>query len=265
MHHFLATAILIFSTAASAAGVSARRAPNADYRLYLHSGKIERQKPADDSSPPAPPTAVDAAVPLEKLDLQSLPKWDSLETLQLAFEMIRDFRFLNGISHPGFLRRDTWLYPDDGCYARAALAKQNLQDWGFPSVKKLFAFGNLHVMTKNSPDGAVNWWYHVVDAVLVNNRPYVLDPSIDPLRPLTLNEWRRQLGDQKTAITFAICSHNTYTPYDTCATPYPGDDSTALLDQLGFLDSEWDRLVALQRDPNFELGNQPPWPLRVQK
>jgi len=264
MLKFLALMGMIVSVNARAAGVSAYRAPNIDFHEYLGASTITQQNQNDDSQS-KPTAATDVAVPLEKLNLKALPEWDKFETVQLGFEKLRDYRFLNDPTHPGFLRRDSWLYPDDGCYARAALAKQNLHAWKFTNVKKVFVFGNLRVETENSPTGAVTWWYHVVNGVLVDNHPYVLDPAIDPLTPLTLNEWIQRMGGVSADMTFAICDEGTYTPYDACVNPPAGSDSTALEDQLGFLDSEWEQLTELKRDPSLELGDQPPWPLRKQK
>lgn len=264
MLKLLALVGIVFSVTASAAGVSAYRAPNIDFHEYLGDSRITQQNNDDDTTSKSG-SAADIAVALEKLDLKELPKWQNFDTVQRGFEMLRDFRFLNDPSHPGFLRRDSWLYPDDGCYARAALAKQNLHNWKFAAVKKIFVFGNLRVETNNSPAGFVTWWYHVVNGVLVGNQPYVLDPSIDPLTPLTLNEWTERMGGVKADMRFSICDEGTYTPYDACVNPPAGSDSAAVEDQISFLDSEWEQLTELKRDPSLELGDQPPWPLRKQK
>lgn len=260
MLKLLALCGFAFSFSASAVGVSAHRAPGADFREYLETSRIAQQNPGDDSSSKSP-AAADVAVPLDQLNIQSLPQWDTFETVQAGFERLRDTRFLEDPSHPGFLRRDSWLYPDDGCYARAALAKKNLHNWKFAAVKKVFVFGNLRVDTANSPAGFVTWWYHVVNGLMLSGQPYVLDPAIDPLTPLTLNEWAQRMGGAKAEMTFAICDDGAYTPYDACVNPPAGSDNTALDDQVGFFDSEWDRLTELKRDANLELGEQPPWPL----
>ena len=70
-------------------------------------------------------SASDSAVPLEDLDLTLATSWDSLgdfATVTKAFEQVRDLRFMITKDRPNFPRRISWLYPDDGCFDRSALA-----------------------------------------------------------------------------------------------------------------------------------------------
>ena len=60
---------------------------------------------------------------------------------------LREARFVFGRDQPEFARRSSWLYPDDGCFARAALAADNLARWSFAPVAKIFVFGDLDVRT----------------------------------------------------------------------------------------------------------------------
>lgn len=262
MLKFLAVILIVFSVSASAKGRSAHRNPTIDFTEYLSSAKIGADQEGDAGFPSTPQQL---AVPLAKLDITTLPKWDKLETAQTGFEMLRDFRFINEDVHPGFLRRDSWLYPDDGCFARAALAKQNLVKWGFSPVKKIFAFGNLKVTTQNSPAGEVTWWYHVVNGISVDNQAYVLDPAIEPLRPLLLSEWVNRMGGENASVTLAICDEGTYVPDDACNKPSVNAENSALSDQMDYLGEEWSQLENMKRDPVKELGLEPPWPLRPAK
>jgi hypothetical protein len=255
MLKLLAIVISALSLQAFAKAPSAHRAADTDFLQYLKFYHLDV-----DTGEPA--TAEQSAVPISQLDTSSLADWQKMETAQAGFERLRDNRFLYDGDHPNSLRRDTWLYPDDGCFARAALAKQNLDKWGYPAVKKIFAFGNLVVKTANSPDGQVAWWYHVVNGIEVGAQAYVLDPAIEPLRPLTLQEWVDRMGGEAASIKLAICSPGTYSPEDPCQNPAASGEANALVDQTEFLESEWVRLVELRRDPAVELGDDPPWPLK---
>jgi hypothetical protein len=258
MIKFFALCLTLFSISVDAKIVSARRDSKIDFHEYLKANHLGVAQPG---YPPAPD---ELAVPLSQLDLSSLPKWSGMDLLQKGFEMVRDHRFVDDDSRPGLLRRDTWLYPDDGCFARAALVAQNLHKWRFENVKKVFAFGNLTVKTANSVSGSVSWWYHVVTAASVDGQPYVLDPAIEPLRPLSLAEWVARMGGASAQVTLAICSSTSYTPSDACLEPMTGADDTAMADQESYLSDEWNRLLELKRDPTQELGDRPPWPLHYQ-
>ena len=82
-------------------------------------------------------------------------------------------------------------YPEDGCYARAHKMSWAFDDAGIDSAK-IFVEGNLEVKTKNTPDGTVNWWYHVAPVVLIDFKgvvePYVFDPSLFE-KPVKAQEW----------------------------------------------------------------------------
>jgi hypothetical protein len=250
----LAITALLFSGTVLAEGMSAHRDPNVSYKAYAFKSISQQQTPT---------SAYDLAVPIGSLNQTSLPKWDSMEDVVDAFEMLRDVRFLSSTMKRKFLRRDSWLYPDDGCYARAALARKNLLNWNFPETKKLFVFGNLAVQTNNSPDGSVSWWYHVVPVVAVGDQAYVLDPAIEPKRPLTLVEWTERMGGQKSDIKLSICDGGAYTPMNNCLSPEKTADESALIDQVSFLDQEWERLLELKRVPEKELGDAPPWSVQA--
>jgi hypothetical protein len=175
------------------------------------------------------------------------------------FAKFRDVRWLETSDHPGFQRRSSWLYPDDGCFARAALAIMHLTQWAFPAPSKIFVFGDLTVNTVNSPSGLVNWWYHVAPIVQVGNQKYVLDPALDPRQPEKLEVWLAKMAGDIHHLEVAICASGSYTPDDSCDHVTDGVEAMASDDQISYLQSEWERLVELKRNPVNELGEKPPW------
>ncbi|MGE4232646.1 MAG: protein-glutamine glutaminase family protein [Bacteriovoracia bacterium] len=213
-------------------------------------------------------SAYDIADSYSRTDLSRVTRWDSFADLFKMFRFIRDKKFLNDEDHK-MMRRSTWLYPDDGCFARAALMKQNISKEGIAPPTKVFIFGDLDVATKNSPWGEVHWWYHVAPVVHVEGFYFVLDPALEPNRPLFLDEWiakmipsevRRQTPDDPLgSVKISICDPASYIPYSICSNPPKSSDSDALEDQYRYLDREWNRLEELKRNPNVELGDVPPW------
>lgn len=195
---------------------------------------------------------------LEKIDLQKIPRVASLESLERQFAFVRDSRFLE-TEEPNFPRRLTWLYPDDGCYARAELAARKLIDHGYTSPKKIFAFGDLKAETSNSEKGYVEWWYHVAVTYRVDDLIYILDPAINPNHPLPLKDWHQAIGGEEAHIRYAICSYKTFDTDSDCIRPKQIEIDEAEFEQRNFLYEEWDRLVDLDRDPFLELGDSPPW------
>ncbi len=203
-------------------------------------------------------TAYDARTPLNEIHLTGVPSWENESVMNRRFEAVRDFRFLKSGEHPNFLRRITWLYPDDGCPVRASYVGQVFQDQNVTRPAKVFAFGDLAVETDNSPDGIVQWWYHVAPLIVVDGKPYVLDPSIHPSAPLSLREWLESMGDSS-AIEVAICNAYTFSPDSSCLKAPASEDNYAK--QLGsyFLSEEWSRQSYLGRNPTDVLGEHPPW------
>lgn len=229
---------------------SAYRDPNVSYEAYIAdprlAGFLAQEKQ----------TALEKAQPIDQAVLPEATRWESKEVLLERFQWIRDYRFLSDKS--GLLRRSSWLFPDDGCFARAQLANRNLRNAGVPVPSKVFAFGNLKVNTRNAPQGYVSWWYHVAPIVEVEGEKYVLDPAIEPTRPLPLNEWLSRQNQSSKTLQISICSSGTYTPYHACENKEIAEKD-AERDQNGYLDLEWERLEKLGRNPREELGEHPPW------
>lgn len=199
------------------------------------------------------------AAPYEQLDIHQIQEWTRQE-IKNAFFFVRDIQFLEDSNQPAsFLRRSTWLFPDDGCYARAAMMIKQMTSNGFPAANRIFIFGNLSVKTTNSPTGEVTWWYHTAPIVRTKKIAYVLDPSMEPHAPLTLREWVRRQTRDPNSVNLVICAPHSYHPGSSCKSPPLSDDTSALYDLETFLMPEWQRQLDLGRDPFLVLGNNPPW------
>lgn len=262
------TLVLFVGLSASAfsSGLSARRKPNEPY-------EVARDRHTFNQSFTIPNQSVDslgryvsaerAKKPLKQLDITQIPDVGSYPDLEREFFYVRDTRFIK-TNDTSFPRRLTWMYPDDGCYARAELAKNELKAHNFPDPKKLFVFGSLRTPSKNSEVGYVQWWYHVAVTYRVGADVYVFDPAIEPLNPLKISEWNRLVGGESTQVQYSICDANTYDPANDCNQPNPTSPDISLREQRQFLGAEWDRLVDLKRNPEKELGDSPPWLSSVQ-
>lgn len=252
---FIIASLTLCWGSAQARGVSAYRYASESYdKAARRSSKLKKYEPEHlgFSSPQ------DVKAPLSELDTLKIPRIASVQALESEFKYIRDNRFLK-TEDPEFLRRITWLYPDDGCYARAEMVTQLLEKHKFPSPKKLFVFGELQATTRNSPRGVVHWWYHVAVTYRVNDQIYILDPALNSSNIMTLSEWNHAVGGDDTYVEYAICSAETFdTDYD-CTHPKKISRESAEREQRTFLGEEWERLKDLGRDPFRELGEHPPW------
>ncbi len=206
-------------------------------------------------------SALDEAKPYGKVksNLPAATSWKTEEEMNQNFQKFRDHRFLERSAQPGFMRRTSWLYTDNGSNARAALAVLNLGKWNVTVPKKVFVFGDLDVKTANSPHGSVSWWYHVAPLVEIDGIKYVLDPAIEPKNPLRLDVWLARMNADPDSLEVAVCGSGSYTPGDVCQRESDGFESTAFADQGRYLGAEWYRLKQLGRIPTAELGDSPPW------
>lgn len=252
---------LCLSISSFASGLSAHRKAHESYedarRRHTFSQSFTIPNQAADSLGRYV-SAERAKRPLKNLDITLIPDVGSYPDLEREFFYVRDTRFIN-TNDTSFPRRLTWMYPDDGCYARAELAKNELKAHNFPEPKKLFVFGSLYAPSKNSATGYVQWWYHVAVTYRVGADVYVFDPAIEPLRPLKISEWNRLVGGENSQVQYSICNPNTYDPANDCIQPNPVSGEVSLGEQKQFLGAEWDRLLHLKRNPEKELGDSPPW------
>lgn len=95
-----------------------------------------------------------------------------------------------------------FLYPDDGCWARAH-EMYRLMLLESVISKKVWIYGNLHVNTKNNPSCGVSWGWHVAPTVCVKGSGWlgwlfrsekVIDPSLFGT-PVTKAIWKSVQGD----------------------------------------------------------------------
>lgn len=250
--------VLLFLVSVSSwAGLSPKRLANSDYdnakftaRALKYSLKID----AEDiqSKQPFLFNSADGAERKKRFLHQvdtSVVKAVSADQLSQIFNYVRDTKFMRQTDNQP--RRLTWLYPDDGCYARAAMASYNLDS--FPAPSKVFIFGNLRVNTDNAPGGQVEWWYHVAVAYRVDKTVYIIDPAIHPEGPMTVEAWGLTMVKDIRQAKFSICDRYTYDPDSDCTGKYAIPRESAYQEQSLFLPLEWDRVSELGRDPYKEL------------
>lgn len=232
--------LVLFSTQASA-GLSAKRLPHQSFSASVSSNRIEASRHFGSQS----------------LTEEDVVKWQDQETLQEFFEQSRDARFLT--DNKNFQRRISWLYPDDGCFARAALVTQKAQEQSLPLPNRVFLYGDLEAYTSNSPNYSVTWWYHTAPIVNVNGNLYVLDASLDSSKPMLLDDWVAAQTGKTSQYDLFICSPHTYDPHTPCIGSTGDSGARALREIQFFLPREWKRQIDLQRDPEMVLGEMPPW------
>lgn len=209
-------------------------------------------------------SAMDSAVVYDQVDVNQIPEFSrSADEIQKMFEDIRNVRFLEDPLEQNFSRRITWLYPMDGCFARAEWVAHLLKKKD-PTLQfgRVFIFGNLKVKTKNSSSGSVTWWYHVAVVVRHQDKAFVFDPSLDVSRPLELADWvKLQVPNPSKDATLSVCSSTSYSPASDCASPDEDllSDNEASEEIADYLTLERKNLKKLGRDPQVELGENPPW------
>ena len=74
-----------------------------------------------------------------------------------------------------------FLYPEDGCWARANEMCRLFIAAGV-QPEKVWIYGGLHAATQNSPSCKIGWGYHVAPTLMVStgaiSEVYVIDPSL---------------------------------------------------------------------------------------
>ena len=84
-----------------------------------------------------------------------------------------------------------FLYPDDGCWARAHEMAHLMIGAGIDPTK-IWIYGDLRVDTSNSPSCAVRWGWHVAPLLDVVNGTSIDEMVIDPSLfsgPVLLSDW----------------------------------------------------------------------------
>ncbi len=203
-------------------------------------------------------SALAMAQPLGKWDFTVVPNWGSKNIIEERFRAVRDHQFLVA-GETAFLRRISWLYPDDGCFARAAMVRRLAEQWGYSMPHRIFVFGSLHAKTENHQSGSVDWWYHTASVVRAGNQAYVLDAALDSHRALGVREWILGQVDKVADVTVSICDPYTYNSSSPCTDADEDAEDLADIDQKSYLTSEYFRQQDLGRDPERVLGDEPPW------
>lgn len=250
---FISLGLLLMCNQVFAGIMSAYRDENVDYTVYEQ--RVLRLLSKEKRLWQTP---LGSARAFHKEGLPDVIEWRSAADMQERFEKARDLRFMETSRHPNFQRRISWMYPIDGCYSRAALFSRNFFRQFVPIPDKIFAFGNLRVKTPNHVRGYASWWYHVASIVEVDGEKYVMDPAVEPLKPLTLNEWLTRMGKPE-KIKISVCKSGSTYPGADCGDETDGMELWAERDQKYFLDLEWNLLRKLGRNPELELGEHPPW------
>jgi hypothetical protein len=98
-----------------------------------------------------------------------------------------------------------FLYPDDGCWARAHEMCRLMINMGL-SPKKVWIKGDLYVSTKNNPNCHVSWGWHVAPTLCVRGprmfqtQRMVIDPSLFTT-PISKATWKGKQGDPNATLT----------------------------------------------------------------
>lgn len=256
---FLLFSFLVFTSNALAERHSAIRLPGESFTEALLRNYQPDFSDRFSSLLAIPNDVLSSASEWASIDYSSVPIYDSKEQMLEAFLRVRDERYLESPHDATFMRRISWQYPDDGCFARAALANRKIESWSYPAPAKVFIFGNLTVKTANSPYGSVSWWYHVAPIVYALDGYYVLDAALNPVAPTPLETWVLTQVADLTKAKISICESYAYEPSSDCKGLTVSDEAQAMIDQTDYLTSEWDRATELGRDPEVVLGNSPPW------
>lgn len=195
---------------------------------------------------------------LSELNLNSIPEVENTTILNQLFVQLRDNRTYTWDKMSNFLRRIPWLYPFDGCYLRAQLISENTKNLLHLTPYKVFAFGDLQF---TDHDNQINWWYHVASLLRVGSEVFVLDPTIESKKPLTIQDWASKIHADPLQAQFSICKSGTISPIDSCdleESAWNTFDETSTLQD--FLEYEWNYVSSsFGSDPEKTLGDFPPW------
>lgn len=93
-----------------------------------------------------------------------------------------------------------YRYLQGNCHCNAHLASLALKSKGIKHKKVWIFAPSLYSETSNeslriydrnqiSPDGWINWGYHVAPIITVNGSDFVFDYNFSEIRPLSLSEW----------------------------------------------------------------------------
>lgn len=198
-----------------------------------------------------PQSAYNIRKPITNQNWNEIPEWGSYQKLLQAFKTVQNQRIYNDTEIQFFLRRITWLYPDDGCFQRAAHIAIQLNLLALPKVKQLFVFNHI----------TNNWTYHVAPVARVNGQVYVLDPAMNPNEPIALWNWLKLFTDSSANILSSLCDETTWDPNGNCQ-HYSFDVNDK--DENKSLQQWREEFQVLEREKlglnaDSLLGENPPW------
>ena len=242
--------------------------PEVDYKTYWDTCNARAAaKRARSAVAAAGPTIRESQTRSSLINWSAVPTWSDADILA-QYPMQRDVRYMTGTNNPGFSRRISWMYPDDGCFSRAEQFNVRVAAAGKARPYKLFAFGNwLRINTIHKAGGVQEWAWHVVPVVKrTTGEPIVFDAALSPCRPLNWKKWLALMANDVTLFDTAnsgfavsLADPNGYFP-ESLAQGEPSHSADSLNDQqTRFLNYEWDRQVSLGRDPNVIFAASPPW------
>jgi Glutaminase len=256
--------------AAAAIDCKAARPPAIDSKTFIDTCRAQAATSrANARLAAAGATVYDSRTTVAGLNFANVPTWTDADILA-QFPLQRDARYLTDAVNTGLQRRLSWLYPDDGCFARAEQFDVRVAQAGKTRPAKLFAFSQspgLRVYTPNAPNGVVQWWYHVVPVVKNSaGEPIVFDAAISPCKPLPWKKWLEAMIDNvadfdniQAGNGVSLGDSWSYVPFNLVSGEV-SHSAESVSDLSNFyLPAEWDRQVELGRDPNVVLGATPPW------
>ncbi|MGE5636388.1 MAG: protein-glutamine glutaminase family protein [Nocardioidaceae bacterium] len=104
-----------------------------------------------------------------------------------------------------------FLYPDDGCWARAHEMCRLMINMGL-TPRKVWIQGSLHVATRNNPTCSVHWGWHVAPTLCVRvpwffflTQRMVIDPSLFTT-PVPEATWKGVQSDPNAVLTHSDAS-----------------------------------------------------------
>lgn len=124
------------------------------------------------------------------------------------------------------------------CDVRASLTVELLRNAGFPEATEVVSYGNLRPLSDDSPFGFYSFIFHIAVAVRAQagagSAFFVIDPTLDPDQPMTLDAWyARQVDSAGSSLDFSCAPYDEHFPIG-CATRVDAEgdflvDTTSLL------------------------------------
>jgi hypothetical protein len=137
-----------------------------------------------------------------------------------------------------------WESARSNCDGRMAAAVEGLQAAGYPEATAALAYGNLRPLTRNDPAGFLAFDWHIAAAVQValdsgRTAFFVLDPALDPTRPLPLREWYARLVDSAgSALDFSCLDYYSGSPEIVDPALFCTPDAAIAIDAQGNLTAD---------------------------